>query len=92
MHAPSLSASFPGPLLESALTVWKASVGQVGRVSKLHEEVSRLLWSLGILHSNHHLTPDGLFCVDIALQDRQVGSATLCCLWKPVQEGGGRTV
>ncbi|KAL3149096.1 hypothetical protein ABBQ32_001939 [Trebouxia sp. C0010 RCD-2024] len=72
LHAPPLSASFPEPLLESALAVWKASVRQVGRISKLHEEVSRLLWSLAILHTNHHLTPDGLFCVDIALQDQQV--------------------
>ena len=72
MHGAPLSASFPRPLLESALAVWKASVRQTGRISKLHEEVSRLLWSLGILHTNQHITADGLFCVDIALQDQQV--------------------
>ena len=72
MHGAPLSASFPRALLESALAVWKASVRQTGRISKLHEEVSRLLWSLGILHSNQHITADGLFCVDIALQDQQV--------------------
>lgn len=72
MHGAPLSASFPRALLESSIAVWKASVRQTGRMSKLHEEVSCLLWSLGILHSNHHITADGLFCVDIALQDQQV--------------------
>lgn len=80
VHGAPLSASFPRPLLESALPVWKASVGQTGRMSKLHEEVSCLLWSLGILHTNQHITSDGLFCVDIALQDQQVTSAASCCL------------
>ena len=72
IHGAPLSASFPQALLESALAVWKASVRQTGRVSKLHEEVSCMLWSLGILHTNQHITADGLFCVDIALQDQQV--------------------
>lgn len=49
-------------------------------MSKLHEEVSRLLWSLGILHTNQHITPDGLFCVDIALQDQQVTLPATCFL------------
>lgn len=77
IHGAPLSTRFPRPLLESALPVWKASVGQTGRMSKLHEEVSRLLWSLGILHTNQHITPDGLFCVDIALQDQQVTLAAI---------------
>ena len=69
---PSLAASFPPALLESALAVWQASVQQTGRMSRLHEEVSRVLWSLGIAHTNEHITPDGLFCIDIALQDSKV--------------------
>ena len=72
MAGPALAASFPPGLLESALAVWKASVCQTGRISKLHEEVSRVLWSLGIVHTNEYITPDGLFCVDIALQDNKV--------------------
>ena len=80
IHGAPLSTRFPRPLLESALPVWKASVGQTGRMSKLHEEVSRLLWSLGILHTNQHITPDGMFCVDIALQDQQVTLPATCCL------------
>jgi len=75
---PSLAASFPPALLESALAVWKASVRQTGRISKLHEEVSQVLWSLGMVHTNEHITPDGLFCVDIAMQDSKVCSL-LCC-------------
>lgn len=72
LHGPPLSASFPPALLESALAVWKGSVRQIGRTSKLHEEVSQMLWSLGIVHSNEQITSDGLFCVDIALQDNKV--------------------
>ena len=66
-------ANFPPALLDSALAVWKASVRQTGRISRMHEEVSRALWSLGIAHTNEQITSDGLFCVDIALQDTQVG-------------------
>ena len=65
-------AAFPPALLESALTVWKSSVRQTGRISRLHEEVSRTLWSLGVAHTNEHITPDGLFCVDMAIPDTQV--------------------
>ena len=68
----SLANSFPPALLEGALAVWKGSVRQTGRMSKLHEQVSQALWSLGIPHTNDHITPDGLFCVDIALQDIKV--------------------
>ena len=75
MAGPSLAASFPSALLESALAVWKASVRQTGRMSKLHEQVSQALWSLSIPHSNDHLTPDGLFCVDIALEGSKVRNA-----------------
>ena len=68
----SLALSFPPALLEGALAVWKGSVRQTGRMSKLHERVSEALWSLGIPHTNEHITSDGLFCVDIALQDNKV--------------------
>jgi hypothetical protein len=57
-------------------------VRQTGRISKLHEEVSQVLWSLGMVHTNEHITPDGLFCVDIALQDSKVSSLlvfSVCC-------------
>jgi hypothetical protein len=53
-------------------------VRQTGRMSKLHEDVSQVLWSLGMVHTNEHITPDGLFCVDIAMQDNKVCSL-LCC-------------
>lgn len=67
-----LALSFPPALLEGALAVWKGSVRQTGRISKLHEQVSQALWSLGIPHTNEHITFDGLFCLDIALQDNKV--------------------
>lgn len=75
MAGPSLALSFPPALLEGSLAVWKASVRQSGRISKLHEQVSQALWGLGIPHTNEHITSDGLFCVDIALQDNKVSSA-----------------
>lgn len=73
MAGPSLALSFPPGLLDTALAVWQASVRQTGRISKLHEQVSQTLWSLGVPHTNEHITLDGLFCVDIGLQDTQVG-------------------
>ena len=73
LQAAALSASFPPALLESAEAVWKAAVRQTGRLSKLQEEVSHVLWSLGIAHTHQHITSDGLFCLDIALQDNKVG-------------------
>ncbi len=38
------------------------------QISKLHEEVSRVLWAMGVFHVDDAITPDGLFCVDIALE------------------------
>lgn len=32
----------------------------------------QVLWSMGVKHSTHHITFDGLFCVDIALEGEQV--------------------
>lgn len=37
------------------------------------DSVSKALWKMGISHKTQHLTADGLFCVDIALDDEQVG-------------------
>ena len=43
-----------------------------GHLSRLHEEVSGALLSVGVQHTNQHVTQDGLFCVDIALQGGKV--------------------
>ncbi len=43
-----------------------------GHLSRLHEEVSGALFSVGVQHTNQHVTQDGLFCVDIALQGGKV--------------------
>lgn len=77
LPGPSLAASFPAALLESALAVWKASVRQTGRMSKLHEQVSQALWALAIPHTNEHITSDALFCVDIALEGSKVSRPSL---------------
>lgn len=37
-----------------------------------HTEVSRVLWRLGILHHNEFMTPDGHFCIDVALEGTNV--------------------
>lgn len=46
------------------------------QISKLHEEVSRVLWAMGVFHTNEALTPDGLFCVDIALEGEKAHPAS----------------
>ncbi len=42
------------------------------RPAKTQDSVSKALWKMGISHTTQHLTADGLFCVDIALDDEQV--------------------
>ena len=72
MGVPSLTASFPAPLLEQGRQAWLAGVQRSGRLSKLHEEVSRVLWRMGILHRNDHILANGLLCVHMALENDQV--------------------
>ena len=71
---PSLKNCFHPQLLEAAEEVWRANARQTGRVSRLHEEISRALWGLGILHCNQNITADGLFCLDITLDNTNVRS------------------
>jgi hypothetical protein len=65
------AAHFPHMLLENAGLSWKAGIRKTGRMSKLHEEVSGVLWELGVAHENEHII-DGLFCVDICLENERV--------------------
>ncbi len=74
----SLAEQFPKDLAARAERVWRTSVNQAARSSKLQEDVSRVLWTLGVAHKNNELTADGLFCVDIALEGENVrASASL---------------
>lgn len=68
----SLAEQFPKDLAARAERVWRTSVNHVARASKLQEDVSRVLWSLGVSHKNNEPTEDGLFCVDIALEGENV--------------------
>ncbi|BDA49701.1 probable RAP domain-containing protein, chloroplastic [Coccomyxa sp. Obi] len=68
----SLAEKFPEGLARRAERVWRASVHPVARTSKLHDDVSAVLWSLGVAHKNNDVTADGLFCVDIALDGGKV--------------------
>ncbi len=63
---------FPQALLQRAERVYKASATASVQPSRLQQEVSCRLWELGVQHSTQHLTPDSLFCVDIALQGCKV--------------------
>ncbi|KAK9819771.1 hypothetical protein WJX72_002182 [[Myrmecia] bisecta] len=72
LGTPSVASLFPPGLLEDAATIWKQAIHRSGRMSKLQEEVSRVLWSLGVIHRTDHITMDGLFCVDIALENDRV--------------------
>ena len=68
----SLAEQFPKDLAARAERVWRASVSHVARPSKLQEDVSRVLWSLGVTHKKNEITTDSLFCVDIALEGENV--------------------
>lgn len=67
-----MAEKFPEGLARRAERVWRASVHPVARSSKLHDDVSAVLWSLGVAHKNNDITADGLFCVDIALEGGKV--------------------
>ena len=56
-----------------------AGVQRSGRLSKLHEEVSRVLWSMGVLHRNEHIVCGGMFCVHVALEGDKVTRLAGCC-------------
>jgi hypothetical protein len=75
MPGSSLAEQFPPALAAKAERVWRAAVHPAPRASKLQEDVSRVLWSLGVAHKNNELTADGLFCVDIALDGENVSPA-----------------
>ncbi|KAK9840626.1 hypothetical protein WJX81_005387 [Elliptochloris bilobata] len=65
--------TWPAPLAEEALRVWRASLHSARpQMTKLHEEVSRVLWSMGVYHIDEAITPDGLLRVDIALEAEKV--------------------
>lgn len=68
----SPSSSFPHALLQLAESRWKAAVHLPSHNSLLLSAVSKTLWDLGIKHTTQHITADGLFCVDIALEGEQV--------------------
>ena len=68
----ALTTGFPKPLLEEASTAWLGGVQRSGVWSTRHEEVSRTLWSMGVLHRNQHLMCNGMFCVDMALEGDKV--------------------
>ena len=76
------AAHFPHALLDSAERVFKATAAASMRPNKMQQEVALRLWELGVVHDAQHITPDGLFMVDIAIQD--------CKVWPPCahQPGG----
>lgn len=41
-------------------------------MSKLRDEVSRVLWSMGVYHADDAVTSDGIFRADIALDGEKV--------------------
>lgn len=82
----SLAEQFPEGIAVRAERVWRSSVHTAVRSAKLQDDVSRVLWSLGVTHKNNELTADGLFCVDIALEGENVrqSSNTLQCIQQPL--------
>lgn len=70
--------TWPAPLADEALRVWRAGLrsGRPGQVGKLHDEVSRVLWAMGVFNTKEAVTPDGLFCVDVALEGEKACART----------------
>ncbi len=57
-----------------------------GADQQAHEEVSRVLWAMGVFHVDDAITPDGLFCVDIALEGEKAcppNAAPSISSWRP---------
>ena len=46
------------------------------QVSKLRDEVSRVLWSMGVYHADDAATSDGIIRADIALDGEKVSGLT----------------
>lgn len=88
MGIPPLTASFPRPLLDAAAKSWRTGVQRSGYWGTLHEEVSRVLWGMGVLHRNQHLLCGGMFCVDLALDGDKVRAG--CSHAWPCSEEGRR--
>ena len=74
MGVTPLTAGFSAPLLESLSAAWQASVQRSGTLSPLHEDVSRVLWSMGLLHRNENVICNNMFCVSMALEGDKVSS------------------
>ena len=73
-----MTDSFPPQLQELGKQSWLAAVQRSAHLSKFQEEVSRVLWRMGVLHRNAHILQDGMFCVDIALEGDKV-----CLVYRP---------
>jgi hypothetical protein len=66
-----------GELLAVHYTCTTCAVGHTTVMLPMQEAVSKTLWRMGISHSTQHLTSDGMFCVDIALDGEQVALMSL---------------
>ena len=67
-----LVKAFPPELVDAIRQAWRLGVQREAQLGPLHEEVSRVLWRLGVLHRNQCILADGMICVDIALEGDRV--------------------
>lgn len=72
-----VQALFPimsGSRFQGSKVCCVAYQAQGTQVSKLRDEVSRVLWSMGVYHADDPVTSDGIFRADIALDGEKVSS------------------
>lgn len=72
-----LTAGFSDELRDAVQAAWRLGVQRSGQLGKLHEEVSRVLWRMGVLHRNQCILCDSMFCVDLALEGDKVRTCSL---------------
>lgn len=58
------------------MQAWKEQALNI-QISKLHQDVSEVLTSLGIEHHNEYLTEDEYYSIDIAILEGTIGQSNL---------------
>jgi hypothetical protein len=66
--------TLPSGILEMSLEVVRAQVRETASLtaSGTQRDIGEALGRLGIAHEREHLTPDGLFSIDLAILDRRI--------------------
>ncbi|KAK9812353.1 hypothetical protein WJX73_004610 [Symbiochloris irregularis] len=94
MGVQPLTRGFTDEMVEAIKGAWRLGVQRDGQLATLHEQVSRVLWRMGVVHRNQHILFDGMVCVDIVLEGDTIvlevdeASHFAVNTWRPL----GRTI